>query len=312
MQAQAFMQHKLKAVVDRISTVVLGKEKQVRDCVACLAAGGHLLIEDIPGVGKTTLAHALSRTMGLQFARVQFTSDLMPSDLLGLSIYNPKSSEFEFQPGPVFSNVLLADEINRASPKTQSALLEVMEERQVSGDGKTRPLPTPFFVIATQNPKEQIGTFPLPESQLDRFLMCLSLGYPVEEYEKSLLLMNGRRDDADRLQPVITPEELVAIQAAVIDVHAAPTLVRHLYAILNETRDPSNFVQGLSPRAGIGILKAAKAVALMSGRDYVAPDDIHDILVQTAAHRVVKRSGGESKGLDVAAMLMQIAKRAPL
>lgn len=309
------MKDKLKSVIDAVGSVVLGKSKQVRDCVACLAAGGHLLIDDIPGVGKTTLAHALSRAMGLDFSRVQFTSDLMPSDLLGHSVYDPRSQEFVFRPGPVFANVLLADEINRASPKTQSALLEVMEERQVSIDGQTRPLPSPFFVIATQNPKEQVGTFPLPESQLDRFMMRLSLGYPDMAYEMTLYGNSGNRSEADAMRQVISAQELLHIQDEVLRVHASEAVIRHLYAIVRATRDPSTFAQGLSPRSGIGILRAAKAVAFIEGRGHVSPDDIHEILVQTAAHRVTVKSGTGFSATSVApadALLMGIAKSAPL
>src|SRR2546427_712742 len=288
--------HKIKALLDQLNTVVVGKPAQVRDSVACLLAGGHLLLEDVPGVGKTTLAHALAHSFGLQFSRVQFTADLMPSDLTGVSIYERASETFVFHPGPVFAQVLLADEINRASPKTQSALLEAMEERQVSAEGRTHRLPEPFFVIATQNPQEQLGTFPLPESQLDRFLMRISLGYPDRAAERSLLSGNGRRAQADALAPLLTTQELQDLRAAVLQVHASDALL--------------DYVQGLLPRAGIALLRAARAVALMEGRDYVAPDDVQAILPQTAAHRLVPiGSSGRGAVEQVRAMLDAVALR---
>ena len=280
-------QHKIKSLLDQLNTVIVGKKAQVQDCVACLLAGGHLLIEDVPGVGKTTLAHALSHTFGLQFSRVQFTADLMPSDLTGVSVYERGKEAFVFHPGPVFAQVLLADEINRASPKTQSALLEAMEERQVSAEGRTHRLPEPFFVIATQNPQEQLGTFPLPESQLDRFLMRISLGYPDRAAERSLLSGNGRRAQADALAPLLTTQELQDLRAAVLQVHASDPLLNYVQALIAATRSGRWFLQGLSPRAGIALLRAAKAQALISGRDYVAPDDVQAVLPQTIAHRLV-------------------------
>ena len=283
MQAQL----KLKSLVNQLNTVIVGKSAQTQDCVACLLAGGHLLIEDVPGVGKTTLAHALARTFGLQFSRVQFTSDLMPSDLSGVSVYERGKEAFVFHPGPMFAQVLLADEINRASPKTQSALLEAMEEKQVTVEGETRLLPTPFFVIATQNPHDQLGTYALPESQLDRFLMRLSLGYPDRAAERDLLAGHDRRDMVNALPSLLTPEELQTLQALVLAVHAAPPLLDYLQDLIAATRSGHWFVQGLSPRASIAVLRAAKAQALLSGRDYVAPDDIQAILPQTIAHRLV-------------------------
>lgn len=278
--------HTIPSLLQQLNTVVVGKKQQVRDCVTCLLAGGHLLIEDVPGVGKTTLAHALAHSFGLRFARVQFTSDLMPSDLTGVSIFEQASQEFVFHPGPVFTQILLADEINRASPKTQSALLEAMEEKQVSVEGQTRPLPEPFFVIATQNPQEQLGTYPLPESQLDRFLMRISLGYPSREAELQLLQDNGHRRMADQLQPQLTADELARLQAAVLQVHAAMPLLHYVQDLLEASRNGQWFVQGLSPRAGIALLRAAKAHALIAGRDYVAPDDVQAVFVQTMAHRL--------------------------
>ena len=280
-------QQKLKSLLNQLNTVIVGKSAQVQDCVACLLAGGHLLIEDVPGVGKTTLAHALAHTFGLQFSRVQFTSDLMPSDLLGVSVYERGKDAFIFHPGPVFAQVLLADEINRASPKTQSALLEAMEEKQVSVEGETRALPHPFFVIATQNPYDQLGTFALPESQLDRFLMRISLGYPDRAAERALLAGADRRDMVASMLPMLSGGELEELQQLVQTIHAAEPLLNYLQDLIAATRSGRWFVQGLSPRAGIAVLRAARAQALLSGRDYVAPDDIQAILPQTVAHRLV-------------------------
>ncbi|NKE65201.1 MoxR family ATPase [Ramlibacter sp. RBP-2] len=278
---------KLQALLDQLNTVIVGKPAQVRDCVACLLAGGHLLIEDVPGVGKTTLAHALARSFGLQFSRVQFTADLMPSDLLGVSIYERATESFVFHPGPVFAQVLLADEINRASPKTQSALLEAMEEKQVTVEGATRVLPTPFFVIATQNPHDQLGTFALPESQLDRFLMRISLGYPDRAAERELLDGADRRGMVDAMRSMLTPGDLQSLQQKVLQVHAAEPLITYVQDLVAATRSGRWFLQGLSPRAGIAVMRAAKAQALLAGRDYVAPDDVQAILPQTISHRLL-------------------------
>ena len=280
-------QHTIASLLRQLTTVIVGKEPQIRDCVTCLLAGGHLLIEDVPGVGKTTLAHALARSFGLAFSRVQFTSDLMPSDLTGVSVYERQREGFVFHPGPMFAQVLLADEINRASPKTQSALLEAMEERQVSVDGETRPLPQPFFVIATQNPTEQQGTHALPESQLDRFLMRLSLGYPDRDSERELLQGQDRRRLLDQLPAVLNAGQLQALQEVVLEVAAAEPVLDYLQNLLEATRNGQWFAQGLSPRAGQAILRAAKAHALVEGRRYVAPDDIAAVLPVTAAHRLV-------------------------
>ena len=280
-------QQKLTALLNQLNTVIVGKPAQVRDCVACLLAGGHLLIEDVPGVGKTTLAHALSRAFGLHFSRVQFTADLMPSDLSGVSVYERGKEAFVFHPGPMFAQVLLADEINRASPKTQSALLEAMEEKQVTVEGETRALPTPFFVIATQNPHDQLGTFALPESQLDRFLMRISLGYPDRASERQLLKGRDRHDMVLGLQSALTPLDLDWLQRQVQAVHAADPLLDYVQDLIAATRSGRWFLQGLSPRAGIAVVRAARAQALLSGRDYVAPDDVRAILPQTVAHRLV-------------------------
>jgi len=275
--------------------------------VACLLAGGHLLIEDVPGVGKTTLAHALAVSLGLRFSRVQFTADLMPSDLIGVSVYERSRESFVFHPGPVFAQVLLADEINRAGPKTQSALLEAMEEQQVSVEGETRALPRPFFVIATQNPTDQLGTYPLPESQLDRFLMCITLGYPDRASERALLAGRDRREVIHDLQPVMTPDELLQAQKAVLAVHASDALLDYLQALIAATRSGAWFVEGLSPRAGIAVLRAAKARALLGQRDYVAPDDIQAIVSQVAAHRLVPVAGaGRGRVEQVRAMVEAI------
>jgi MoxR-like ATPase len=300
MDAQA----KIKSLLQQLNTIIVGKAPQVQDGVACLLAGGHLLIEDAPGVGKTTLAHALSRSFGLQFSRVQFTADLMPGDLSGVSVYDRNQSTFVFHPGPIFAQVLLADEINRASPKTQSALLEAMEERQVTVEGETRPLPLPFFVIATQNPQEQLGTHPLPESQLDRFLMRISLGYPDRASERELLAGRERREMVEQLPGLLTTPELKALQQQVLAIHAAPPLLDYLQDLIAATRNGRWFVQGLSPRAGLAVLRAAKAQALISGRDYVAPDDVQAILPQTTAHRLVPVANAGRGALEqVRAML---------
>ena len=280
-------QPKLQLLLDQLNTVIVGKNPQIQDCVACLLAGGHLLIDDVPGVGKTTLAHALARTFGLQFSRVQFTSDLMPSDLSGVSIYERGKEAFVFHPGPLFAQVLLADEINRASPRTLSALLEAMDEQQVSIEGETRALPTPFFVIATQNPLDQVGTYALPESQMDRFLMRISLGYPDRAAERALLTGADRRDLVAQLPSLLTAQELQQLQQQVLAVHTAAPLLDYVQDLIAATRSAQWFVQGLSPRAGIAIVRAAKAQALLSGRNYVAPDDVQAILPQTIAHRLI-------------------------
>ncbi|MDE2081168.1 MAG: MoxR family ATPase [Burkholderiales bacterium] len=282
---------RLSRLVDQISTIVVGKRAQIEDCVACLLAGGHLLIEDVPGVGKTTLAHTLAVSLGLDFRRVQFTADLMPSDLIGVSVFERTREAFVFHPGPVFAQVLLADEINRAGPKTQSALLEAMEEQQVSVENETRPLPQPFFVIATQNPSDQLGTYALPESQLDRFLLRITLGYPDRAAERTLLTGGDRRAAAQRLVPVMTPAELQAAQQAVLAVRAAEPLLDYLQALIAASRSGTWFSAGLSPRAGIAVLRVARARALMAGRDYVAPDDLQAILPQAIAHRLQPAAG---------------------
>ncbi len=281
----------LSRLVDQISRIIVGKRSQIEDALACLLAGGHLLIEDVPGVGKTTLAHALAVSLGLDFRRVQFTADLMPSDLIGVSVFERAKDAFVFHPGPVFAQVLLADEINRAGPKTQSALLEAMEEQQVSVENHTRKLPQPFFVIATQNPSDQLGTYPLPESQLDRFGLRISLGYPDRTSERELLAGEDRRGLVARLPALMQPDELLAAQAAVLKVTVSEPLLDYLQALIAATRDGRWFVEGLSPRAGIAVLRVAKARALMAGRGYVAPDDVQAILPQAVAHRLLPVAG---------------------
>jgi MoxR-like ATPase len=300
----ATLQTRLTQLKSQTSTIIVGKAAQIEDCIACLLAGGHLLVEDVPGVGKTTLAHALAVSLGLQFSRTQFTADLMPSDLVGVSVFERATERFVFHPGPIFAQVLLADEINRAGPKTQSALLEAMEEHQVTVDGETRPLPAPFFVIATQNPTDQLGTYPLPESQLDRFLMCITLGYPDRAAERALLSGEDRRDAIARLQPVMTPSELREVMAAVPQVHASAALLDYLQALIAATRSGQWFVEGMSPRAGIAVLRAARARALLAGRDHVTPDDLQALLPQTIAHRLVPVPGaGRGRREQVRAMV---------
>ena len=294
----------LAELTSQISTIIVGKKAQIEDCVTCMLAGGHLLIEDVPGVGKTTLAHALAVSLGLRFSRTQFTADLMPSDLIGVSIYERSKEAFVFHPGPVFAQVLLADEINRAGPKTQSALLEAMEEQQVTVEGETRALPRPFFVIATQNPSDQLGTYPLPESQLDRFLMCLTLGYPDRTSERALLSGVDRREAIGGLRAVMTPVQLQSAQKAVQAVHASDALLDYLQSLIGATRSGRWFVDGLSPRAGIAVLRAAKARALLNQRDYVAPDDVQALLPQTIAHRLQPVPGaGRGRVEQVRAMI---------
>jgi MoxR-like ATPase len=278
-------------VLEAIGQIILGKERQVRLTAACLLARGHLLIEDLPGVGKTTLAHALAKALGLDFQRIQFTSDLLPADILGVSVFDRESGAFKFHPGPVFSQVVLADEVNRATPKAQSALLEAMEEHQVTIEGATRRLPEPFFVIATQNPSHQVGTFPLPESQLDRFLMRIELGYPDAAAERALLSGSERRDLIDSLKPAIDPRGLTDLQRRVRDVHAAPALLDYVQALLAHTRRSADFVTGLSPRAGLSLLNAARAWAFMDGRGAVLPEDLQAVLPSVAGHRLHAANG---------------------
>jgi MoxR-like ATPase len=280
------------AILAQLNRVILGKESQVHLCLACLLARGHLLIEDVPGVGKTTLAHALAKTLGLSFQRVQFTSDLLPADVLGVSIYDRETGTFRFQRGPIFAQLVLADEINRASPKAQSALLEAMEEHQVTLDGQSMALPEPFFVIATQNPQDQVGTFPLPESQLDRFLMRVHLGYPAAAAERELLSGIDRRELVNTLAPVVSVEMLVQLQLRVLDVHVSPALLDYVQALVAHTRNASAIGLGLSPRAAIGLLRAARAWALISGRDAVIPEHVQEVFSSVVEHRLRQRDNG--------------------
>jgi len=280
------MSNAIIKTIQQLNTVLLGKDHQVKLAIACLLARGHLLIEDIPGLGKTTLAHALANSLGLSYNRIQFTSDLLPSDLLGINIFDKNNTEFVFHPGPLFSQIVLADEINRATPKAQSALLEAMEERQVTIEGKTRPLPLPFFVIATQNPLEQSGTFPLPESQLDRFLMRISLGYPTPSSEKELLLGVDRRDIIKKLDTLLPYETLIEFQQQVDNITATEPLIAYIQRIILYTRENAPYGHGLSPRGGLALLKASKAWALIDGRHSVLPDDVQAVLPSVVEHRL--------------------------
>jgi MoxR-like ATPase len=286
--------HILDTVISRIGQIVLGKERQARLSLACLLARGHLLIEDLPGVGKTTLAHVLAKVLGLQFQRIQFTADLLPADILGVSIYQTDTKNFVFHPGPVFSQLVLADEINRATPKTQSALLEAMEERQVTADGVTHKLPQPFFVIATQNPHHLIGTFPLPESQLDRFLMRIEMGYPDRAAERALLKGRDRRELVESLQPVIGADKLAAMQQLAARVHVADPLLDYVQNLLDATRRAGEFAEGLSPRAGLSLVAAARAWAMLHGRDMVLPEDVQAVAPSVIGHRLRPASGGRT------------------
>jgi MoxR-like ATPase len=302
------MYSRIHAVAAQVGQVIVGKELQIRQALVCLLAGGHLLIEDVPGVGKTTLAQALATSLGLKFNRVQFTSDLLPADVIGISVFDREKNGFSFHPGPVFTQVLLADEINRATPKTQSALLEAMEERQVSADGITRELPDPFFVIATQNPTHQIGTFQLPESQLDRFLMCLSLGYPDAAAERALLMGEDRRTMVRALSAAMTPGELGDARAALREVHASAALVGYVQALVQASRQNGLFAEGLSPRAAIALLQAARAWAALEGRNHVLPEDVQAVLVPVAAHRLrpLRAAGGSvASSRDLVLQLMK-------
>lgn len=271
----------------QVNTVVLGKPLQVRLAFVALLADGHLLIEDLPGLGKTTLAHAMAATLGLGFQRVQFTSDLLPADILGVSVYEAQTRRFEFHQGPVFTHVLLADEINRAPPRTQSALLEAMAEHQVSIDGQTRPLPNPFLVIATQNPVDLAGTYPLPDSQLDRFLLRLALGYPDEAAERALLSGSDRRDLIAQVSPLLDAEQVIALRRAVQGVHASEALIGYVQALVSRSRNHPGVRVGLSPRAGLALLRAARAHALLLGRGHALPEDVQALFAAVAEHRLV-------------------------
>lgn len=299
------MQNAIQRLLDAANQVILGKQHQIRLALCCLLARGHLLIEDVPGVGKTTLAHTLAVLLGLNYQRIQFTSDILPSDIIGASVFDAQNHQFKFHPGPLFNQMILADEINRSTPKAQSALLEAMEERQVTVEGETYVLPQPFFVIATQNPSFQLGTFPLPESQLDRFLMRLELGYPDHQAERALLSGQNRHDMINRLSAQLPPGQLLAIQQAIDHVHASPALLDYLQAILSFTRESSDYSSGLSPRAGLALLTAAKAWAFMHERNAVIPEDVQTVLPAVAAHRL--RTGQTNANAVISPILSKVA-----
>jgi MoxR-like ATPase len=299
---------RLLEVVGAAERVIFGKPQQIRLCLACLLARGHLLIEDVPGVGKTTLAHVLARVLGLEWRRLQFTSDLLPADVIGVSVFDRDTQQFQFRPGPVFTQLLLADEINRASPKAQSALLEAMEERQVSVDGITHPLPEPFFVVATQNPHDQAGTYGLPESQLDRFLMRVSLGYPDPAAERKLLLQGERQELLQSLAPVLQPAELLAAQRAVRAVYASAALLDYVQALVARSR--AELQLGLSPRAAQGLVRAAQAWALVAGERAVLPEHVQAVLPAVAAHRLER--AGATGTADGAAIAREIIAAVPV
>ena len=286
----------IEAALADLNRIILGKDRQLRLSLACLLARGHLLIEDIPGVGKTTLAHALARTLGLAYQRIQFTSDMLPADIIGVSVFEPDSSQFRFHRGPVFAQLVLADEVNRATPKAQSALLEAMEEHQVTADGNTYPMTEPFFVIATQNPVYQVGTFPLPESQLDRFLMRIELGYPQDVLERQLLLGQDRRDLLATLVPALAPQQLLRLQREVPQVHASDALLDYVQAVAAQTRRAAEFHAGLSPRAVIALLRAAQAWALMHAHTGVLPEDVQAVLPAVVGHRLAPRDESRFRG----------------
>ena len=297
----------IEKALQQLDGLILGKQAVLRQLLACILAGGHVLLEDVPGVGKTTLAHALAAVLGLDYRRVQFTNDMLPADLLGVNVYRPNEGRFEFHPGPVFHSFLLADEINRASPKLQSALLEAMEERQVSVDGQTYMLPAPFVVVATQNPSEQLGTFALPESQLDRFMMRLSLGYPDAAAEKQLYVHGDRRRALPALQAVCDAPLLQQWQRQAAEVKFAPAAAYYVYRLVQATRQPGRFVLGLSPRAGLAVVNAAKAWAFMQGRGHVLPDDIKAVWVAVANHRLQPVQQGPAGAQILADLLQHVA-----
>lgn len=300
------MQKLVEQIIAEVGRVVLGKERQVRLALGCLIAGGHLLIEDLPGVGKTTLAQTLARLLGFRFARIQFTSDMLPADILGVSIFDRVQGTFRFLAGPVFSELLLADEINRATPKTQSALLEAMAEGQVTIEGETRPLPQPFFVIATQNPAYQIGTFPLPESQLDRFLLRIELGYPDRAAERTLLESGARREQLPSLSSCLSIGAFVQLQQQVGAVHASPALLDYLQLLIDASRRDARFVHGLSPRAALALLAAARAWAFTDGRPMVLPEDVQAVLPAVARHRLRRADGDLADEEDIAMLIRAV------
>ena len=298
----------LDNIVEEIDRIILGKKQAIRLSLACLLARGHLLIEDLPGVGKTILSHVIANTLGLDYQRIQFTSDLLPADILGISIYDRDSSTFSFHPGPIFSQLILADEINRATPRAQSALLEAMEESQVTVEGKTRVLPEPFFVIATQNPSTQVGTFPLPESQLDRFTMRIKLGYPDNEAERELLKGSDRRQLLKHITPIIDSEQLVAMQGQAESIHVSEALLDYLQDLLEFSRRSADYTNGLSPRAGLAVLRCARAWALIHGHPQVLPEDIQQVLPSIISHRLnrVQDNGRATEEDDATHLIKQV------
>lgn len=301
------MNQQIQHALEQLNRLILGKELVLQQLMAAVLAGGHVLLEDVPGVGKTTLSQGAATVLGLRYQRVQFTNDMLPSDLLGVNIFRPNEGRFEFHPGPVFHEFLLADEINRASPKLQSALLEAMEERQVSVDGKTYTLPKPFIVMATQNPTEQLGTFPLPESQLDRFMMRLSMGYPAAEAEKQLYFQGSSRNLMTQLQAVCDAQTLQQWQQAAAKVQFSPAAADYVFRLVQATRQSGRFVMGLSPRAGLAVVSAAKAWAFMQGRNHVLPDDIKAVWVAVANHRVKSVQQGLTSSRILSDLLNHVA-----
>jgi MoxR-like ATPase len=295
----------VQPVIEALERIIVGKPTELRLCLACLFARGHLLIEDLPGVGKTTLAHALAKALDLSYQRIQFTSDLLPADVIGVSIYGRDTGRFEFHKGPIFSQLVLADEINRATPKAQSALLEAMEERQVTADGTTYSLPAPFFVVATRNPTEQIGTFPLPESQLDRFLMQISLGYPQPSEERQLLANGDRRDLVDQLTAALSVEVLLNLQTAVAKIHLSDALLDYIQALVAYTRESGHFRAGLSPRGAIALVRASQAWAMIAGHNGVYPEDVQAVLPSVVVHRLEPAQGSELQSVDTGKTILE-------
>ena len=299
------MDNKINQVLDALNRIILGKSVQTKLAFACLLARGHLLIEDLPGMGKTTLAHALAKVLGLDFQRIQFTSDLLPGDIIGTAIYRRSDETFKFHKGPIFSQVILADEVNRATPKSQSALLEAMEENQVTVDGVTRDLPSPFFVIATQNPFNQVGSYPLPESQLDRFLIRISLGYPSREVERQLYTGVDSREVIENCKSILSPEDLIKLQEQVESIRVSDKLYDYLQDLIGASRQSSHWTQGLSPRGGLSLLKASKAWAMIESRDFVLPEDVQSVWMAVAEHRLVTTSAA---GQRIASPVAEILK----
>jgi MoxR-like ATPase len=296
----------LATALETLGSVILGKPEQIRMCLACLLARGHLLIEDVPGVGKTTLAHALAHVLGLAWQRVQFTSDLLPADIIGVSVFDRGSQQFHFRKGPIFTQLLLADEVNRASPRTQSALLEAMEERQVSADVTTYRLPEPFFVVATQNPHEQLGTYALPESQLDRFLMCVTLGYPDAQHERELLRSGERRELLGQIPPALSPDSVVKLQQRVRETYVSEPILDYTQSLIAKTRERGDLKLGLSPRAGQGLVRAAQAWAHIDSRDAVLPEDVQAVLPAVVSHRLERREASASAGAVAAELVRSV------